>query len=144
MKAYIAGPFFNATQLIIIELIKDTCKQAEMQFFSPKDESNFKQGDDPKVVLQRNCDAIEDCNFIIAVTDDKDVGTMWEAGYAYACNKPIIYVWLGYKPDMSFNIMLAASGEAVVHDYKSLYNQLIAYRQTGKFDSNLNKDMLHE
>lgn len=143
-KAYIAGPFFNATQHMIIELIKDTCKQAEIQFFSPKDESMFQQGDDPKVILDLNCKAIASSEFLIVVTDDKDIGTMWEAGFAYSLGKPIIYVWLGYKPEMKFNIMLAASGQAVVHNYKSLYDQLMTYKHTGKFDNNLNKAMLHE
>ena len=143
-KAYIAGPFFNAKQINIIECIKTVCRRDEISFFSPKDESMFQQGDDPKVILDLNCKAIASSEFLIAITDDKDIGTMWEAGFAYSLGIPIIYVWLGYKPEMKFNIMLAASGQAVVHNYKSLHVQLMTYKHTGKFDSNLSRDMLHE
>jgi nucleoside deoxyribosyltransferase len=113
MKVYIAAPFFNPTQLDIVEKIKATLKVHDIEYFSPKDESMFKQGDDPINILQLNCNAIDACDALVAVTDDKDVGTMFECGYAYANNIPIVYIWLGRKPGMKFNLMLAASGSFV-------------------------------
>lgn len=112
-KAYIAGPFFNPGQIKIIEDIKAELKAYGHSFFSPKDESMFKQGDDPKVILDLNCNAILSCDMIIVVTDGKDVGTMFEAGYAYSHQIPTLYVWLSRQPSQKFNLMLVASGEAV-------------------------------
>jgi nucleoside 2-deoxyribosyltransferase len=113
MKVYIAAPFFNPTQLAVVEAIKKVLNQNDIDYFSPKDESKFKQGDDPQDIIILNCDAIMNCDAVVAVTDGKDVGTMFECGYAYCCDIPIIYVWLSRQPEQSFNLMLAASGEVV-------------------------------
>jgi nucleoside 2-deoxyribosyltransferase len=113
MRVYIAAPFFNESQLAVVEAIKTVLDQNDIDFFSPKDESMFKQGDDPREIIDLNCNAITNCNAVIAVTDGKDVGTMFECGYAYAHNIPVIYIWLGHQPGQPFNLMLAASGEVV-------------------------------
>ena len=144
IDAYIAAPFFNTKQLEIVETIKDICKSLDIKIFSPKDESMFKQGDDPRNVLNKNCCAILLSDLVIVVTDDKDVGTIWEAGFAYASNVDIIYLWLGYEPHMKFNIMLAASGGAVVHSYDDLKKQLTKYAETRTFLTTPNEGMLHE
>lgn len=143
-KAYIAAPFFNPKQLEIVEQVKGVLDAAEISYFSPKDENLFKQGDNPKLILNENCYAIRNANVIVVITDDKDVGTIWEAGYAYAHGKDIIYLWLGYKPDMKFNIMLAASGDSVVHTYVGLYEQMVAYRETGRFLATKQEGILYE
>lgn len=142
-QIYLAGPFFNPKQLAIIENIKECIEILDLRYFSPKDESMFKQGDDPKHILQLNCDAINDSDLVIVVTNDKDVGTIWEAGYAFAKGKQILYVWLDHDPKMKFNIMLAASGE-VVHSYETLSSQLYNYRLTSMLIKTTNRDMLHE
>ena len=144
VKPYIAAPFFNAKQTQIVEDIKAILEEQGIEYFSPKDESMFKQGDDPKDILLLNCKAICNAPFVIVVTDDKDVGTIWEAGFAYAKRVPILYIWLGYKPEMKFNIMLAASGD-VVHNYTDLSYQLEFFKAHGRFDNLLkHKGMLHE
>lgn len=143
-KVYIAAPFFNDKQLKIVEDIKAILEEQDIEYFSPKDASMFKQGDDPKVILWLNCTAIVCAPFMICVTDDKDVGTIWEAGYAFAKNVPILYVWLGYEPHMKFNIMLAASGQAVVHTYADLVYQLEHYKEFGEFKAGLDGAKLHE
>lgn len=143
-KVYIAAPFFNDKQLQIVEDIKAILEEQGIEYFSPKDESMFKQGDDPKDILQLNCKAISHAPFMICVTDDKDVGTIWEAGYAFARRVPILYVWLGYEPHMKFNIMLAASGKAVVHNYVDLVYQLQNYSQFNEYIPNQSVGMLYE
>lgn len=142
-KVYIAAPFFNADQLLIVENIKLALEDVGLEYFSPKDESMFKQGDDPKEILNLNCKAINECSLIVVVTDDKDVGTIWEAGYAYARGKKVLYVWLGYKPYMKFNLMLGASGKAV-HDYVQLHHQLDHYKRLGILSSTNTEGMLYE
>ena len=81
---------------------------------------------------------------MVCVTDDKDVGTIWEAGYAFARRVPILYVWLGYEPHMKFNIMLAASGKTVVHTYEDFVHQLQNYVQFNEFIPTQAVGMLHE
>lgn len=143
-KVYIAAPFFNDEQIQIVEDIKNILDENGINYFSPKDESMFKQGDDPKTILELNCNAIGSAPYIICVTDGKDVGTIWEAGFAFALDIPIMYVWLGYKPEMKFNIMLAASAATVVHTYIDLEYQAEQFEQHGSFVDISIPGMLHE
>ena len=143
MKVYIAAPFFNDEQLERVERVKRLLSTLNVKFFSPKDESIFKQGDDPSIILNTNCDAICASDFIIAITDDKDVGTMWECGYAYGLKVPILYLWLGWTPDKKFNIMLAASG-SVVHTYEELAVAVQNFKMFNNFNVTTNGEMLHE
>ena len=57
-------------------------------------------------------------------TRDKDIGTIWEAGYAYACNKPIIYFCAGLPEGAKFNLMLARSGIKVCTSFAQLEDYL--------------------
>ena len=143
-KVYIAAPFFNKMQSHIVTQIEEILTRNNIPYFSPRKESNFKQGDDPKEILEINCNAIHHSEYVIVITDDKDVGTIWEAGYAFCADRPIIYVWLGYVPSMKFNIMLAASGNAVVHNMLDLQYQIRHYKTNGKFIPINSKGMLHE
>lgn len=142
-EVYIAAPFFNDHQISVVEHIKECLKNDNLQFFSPKDESMFKQGDDPKTILNLNCEALDDARLTIVVTDGKDVGTIWEAGYSYAKGTQILYVWLERTQEQKFNVMLAASGQ-VVHDWDSLMTQLFSYSQTGRLIESVDESMLHE
>lgn len=128
-KVYIAGPFFNAEQVATIEEIKCCLDIAKISYYSPKDDNLFFEGctRTPKEGLTVNCDEIRMSDMVIAVTDGKDVGTMWECGYAFANGIKILYVWLSRQPGQNFNLMLAASGD-VVHSYADLSE----YLATGK------------
>lgn len=143
MKAYIAGPWFNAEQMAKLEQVKRVLQVCDVEYFSPKDESMFKQGDDPKQILDLNCKAINDCDFIVVITDGKDVGTMFEAGYAYCIDKQILYVWFDRKEGQKFNLMLGASG-AVAFDSADIIEQIGYIKQDGRFDINYDKGIIYE
>ena len=49
---------------------------------------------------------------VFAVTDGKDMGTIWEAGYAYGIDKPVLY-YAETLGNNQFNLMLAESGKDV-------------------------------
>ena len=93
---YIAGPFFNPEQLAIIEDIKKVLQFSGLEYFSPKDECMYEPGvTTPEQVLDINVRALEQTDLTICVTDGRDPGTMFEAGWCYAKSIPIIYLWLG-------------------------------------------------
>lgn len=130
MKVYIAGPFFNDAQIETIEIIKNLLTSLQVDFFSPKDECMFKKGvTPPKEILKMNFDAIESCDFMIAVTKDKDMGTLFECGFASAKEIPIIYFW--ENPDMKakFNLMLSASAYSVVRNIYELASEIHSVRK---------------
>lgn len=108
---YIAGPFFNEAQTAVIELIKQLCDKLGVKYFSPKDECMFEPGvTTPAEVVEQNVKALDRVDFAVVVTDGKDPGTLFEAGYCYAEKVPMIYCWFGAQPGQKFNIMLAATG----------------------------------
>lgn len=140
MRAYIAAPWFTPEQMTLLELVKDTVVQLDIDIFSPKDENMYTPGETSAIdVLLGNCNAIESSDLIVVITNGKDVGTMWEAGYAFAVDKPIIYVWVDRLPGQKFNLMLAASG-AVAYSMIELDELLKNFIAVGDFlDDGLNR-----
>lgn len=121
MKAYIAAPFFNPEQLETVEKIKRMLNDCGINYFSPKDECVFEKGKTTaEEILKMNVDAMESCTFILAVTEGKDMGTLFECGYAYARGMDIIYFWENENKELKFNLMLAASGYSVAQNYSEL------------------------
>lgn len=111
MKVYIASPFFNEEQLERVVFIENVLKETGFEYFSPRLDTYVKPDStnkERKQAFNDNLTGIEYSDFILVVTDGKDVGTMFEAGYAYNENIPILYFseTLGDKP---FNLMLAIS-----------------------------------
>lgn len=123
MKAYLASGWFNANQAADLIILKTACANEGVKFYSPKDE-NLAAPDASTAhqehIFRENLKAIFEADFVIVNTRDKDVGTLFEAGYAFACNKPIIYFFADLKKFGTFNLMLSRSGIAVTDDMSSL------------------------
>lgn len=120
---YIAAPFFNNDQITRVELVKALLENKKLKYFSPKDDSAVKDINNPenrKEVFKLNHTAIDSSKMVIAITDGKDPGTIWEAGYAYAKNIPVIYVAFTLGKEGQFNLMLAESGVAACRTVEEL------------------------
>lgn len=109
---YIAGPFFNEEQINVIRRIEKSCGKFGLNFFSPRHEGVIvdmtpQQRSDPnilKTIYNSNIEAIKKSTCIIAVIDGKDIGTIFEIGYAAALGKKIItFTDLNY----GVNVMLS-------------------------------------
>ena len=114
-KLYFAGGWFNPLQEEEHRRIGDFLATLEkFVVFNPRlaggDFKPDKNNAHMTQVFLNNCTQIQDADVIVAITDYKDMGTLWECGYAYANCKPIIYYCetLGDKP---FNLMLAQTGK---------------------------------
>ena len=130
---YLAGPFFNQPQTRRVENIKEILDDMGLKYFSPKDECMFTPGvTTPKEVLDINMNALSKTDLLVCITDDKDTGTMFEAGYCHAKNIPILYVWTTAEKGQKFNIMLAASG-SVAKKYRDLKLALKDIQTRGQF-----------
>lgn len=131
---YIAGPFFNPRQVEIIESIKALLDVNGVQYFSPKDECLFDpKTTTPEQVLDINLKALFKTDLTLCVTDGKDPGTLFEAGWCYANAIPLIYLWLDGQPHQKFNLVLAASG-SVVRNFIQLDNAIKEITEKGMFD----------
>ena len=112
-KIYFAGGWFDKEQEERHTRIYDALKlHSDLMIFNPRLSGEVTTGDtDEKFssILKNNIYNLNECDLVVAITDKKDMGTIWETGYAYAIKKPIIYYCetLNGKP---FNLMLAKTG----------------------------------
>ena len=65
-----------------------------------------------------------ECDWMICNTRNKDMGTIFEAGYFHSLGKPIVYFCAGLPEGAKFNLMLAASGVAVCTSIEDLREYL--------------------
>ena len=129
MKIYLASGWFNpvqAEELARLESIFDN-RSDFFELASPR-RIFVCPPNAPKSVQDEtfsgNLHHIETADFLLVNTRDKDIGTIWEAGYAYANRRPIIYFCAGLPEGAKFNLMLARSGAKVCTSFEELENYL--------------------
>lgn len=139
-SVYLASPFFNEEQLDRVKRLEDALDNLSyVDIFSPRLESNvkFEEGNS-KLCFSMNIDAIANADIVIAVTNDKDLGTLFEAGYAYALKKPILYLYETEEKELNFNLMLSQSGLAfnsindVIKQIQAMYKKALQISKAGK------------
>lgn len=118
---YLASPFFNDEQIKREETIKKTLRGYGFTVYAPREHGivgSLASQEAVTSTFNSNVEAINNSRMVLAITDGKDMGTIWEAGYAYGNNIPIVYYaeTLGNNP---FNIMLSESGVGIFKDYTS-------------------------
>lgn len=118
---YLASPFFNDEQIKREENIKKTLRGYGFTVYAPREHGivgSLASQEAVTSTFNSNVEAINNSRMVLAITDGKDMGTIWEAGYAYGNNIPIVYYaeTLGNNP---FNIMLSESGVGIFKDYTS-------------------------
>lgn len=125
LKIYLAGGWFTPEQeeehSRIARLLGTNIN---LKVFNPRIAGEIDKqttGDKMSKILIGNIEAIEACDKVVVIYDGKDTGTIWEAGFAYALKKPIVYYC--EKPTTKVNLMLAKTGE-FVHDEVGLLGNL--------------------
>lgn len=130
---YFASPFFREDQIEREERLKKALRDLGFKVYSPKESCNLGATaslEDQQTTFNDNVSAIEDCNAVFCVTDTKDIGSIWEAGCAYALGKPIIY-YAETLGNNQFNLMLAQSGNLVITDQSLLDKDKITRAMNG-------------
>ena len=128
-KIYLASGWFNpiqAEELTNLESIFDS-RSDHFELASPR-RIFVCPPNAPKEIQDEtfsgNLHHIETSDFLLVNTRDKDIGTIWEAGYAFAFKKPIIYFCAGLPEGAKFNLMLARSGIKVCTSFEQLEEYL--------------------
>jgi len=136
-KVYLASGWFNpaqAEELTQLETIFDS-RASWIELASPR-RIFICPPDAPKDVqdgvFTGNLHHIETADFVLVNTRDKDIGTIWEAGYAHAHKKPIVYFCGGLPKGAKFNLMLARSGVKVCTSFDQLEDYLERSKQAGE------------
>ena len=114
MKVYLAGPWFYGDQpekLSRVESCLDSFK--ELEVYSPRRETQVKPNStkaERRITFQADVEHVKEADFIVALVDDSDKGTLFECGLAYAFSVPILY-YSEYAEKKPFNLMLIESCE---------------------------------
>ena len=136
-KLYLASGWFNpvqADELTKLEAIFDEradwidLASPRRIFVCPPDAPKEMQDD----VFSGNLHHIETADFLLVNTRDKDIGTIWEAGYGFAHKKPIVYFCNGLPSGALFNLMLSRSGIKVCTSFEQLADYLDRCKAAGK------------
>ena len=136
MKVYFASPWFNPEQAEREDRVKNRLRELGFNVWSPKENSSLSPITDPVIrekIFSANVEHIKSWDIIFAITDGKDMGTIWEAGYANGLNAlakntfgkgvkqiVIVYYCETLGPNGQFNLMLAQSGDIVVTKFEDL------------------------
>lgn len=135
-KVYFASPWFNATQAEREDRVKNKLRELGFDVWSPKDNNSLSPITDSAIrekIFAANIKGMEDCEMIFAITDEKDMGTIWECGFIYGmrneqrkiqsdnCKKgPTIVYYCETLGSGMFNLMLAQSGDIVITKFEDL------------------------
>ena len=136
---YLASPFFKDSQIQREEAVKNALRNEGYTVYSPRENGVLTPDATDEVrtkIFKENCEAIQKSHRILAITDEKDIGTIWEAGYAYGIGKEVVYYaeTLGNNP---FNVMLGKSGIGIF----TKYNDLVEAASTNMFNNKNEKGL---
>ena len=137
-NVYIASGWFSPEWLQEVEDIKSVLEDLDLAYFSPKDYAIAEataSNDTQKQIFDGNVKHLDICDWMICNTRNKDMGSIWEAGYFYSLGKPIVYYCAGLPPGAKFNLMLAASGVAVCTSIQDLKDYLRQCKEAGKLQN---------
>jgi nucleoside 2-deoxyribosyltransferase len=135
-KVYVASGWFTPEQEEVRLRILGCLSSEGYDYYSPKDHCLYTPGGDitARQAFNENLDRIEEAEFIIASTEGKDMGTLFECGYAFSAGVPIVYFWEG---DGAFNLMLSESASYVAKDVDSLMHALRVYSKKQLFPQSI-------
>ena len=133
---YLTGYLTRARE----EAVKNALRYEGYTVYSPRENGILTPDATDEVrtkIFKENCEAIQKSHRILAITDEKDIGTIWEAGYAYGIGKEIVYYaeTLGDNP---FNVMLGKSGIGIFTKYNDLVEAAAAGIFFNKNEKGLN------
>lgn len=110
LRVYLAGPFFNEEQIERINYIEELLDKLNFDVFSPRQASKITPNatkQDMIDTFEGNVSHINGADFVLAILDGNDSGTLFECGYAYE-KKNVLY--FNETREKGPNLMLALSG----------------------------------
>lgn len=108
-KVYLAGPFFNETEIRNIEYAESVIAKKGFAVFSPmRHDVDARKGTTEWAhkVFESDRDEIDRADLVVALYygSNGDTGTAWECGYASAAGTPVLLVHV--NEDASSNLMM--------------------------------------
>lgn len=135
VTCYLASGWFNNEQEEARKVIIDVLENNGISYFSPKDEvlvSPNSTKEERRKAFEADTEIIKNCDFVIASTVGKDMGTLMEMGMSYAWGTPFI-VYFPAPKGIPCNLMIAESAYAVAQTKEEL-DILIKKLKKNNFD----------
>lgn len=113
-KVYLAGPFFNLQQRWLVDVVRDALAPGVWSPFHEVGPGGIE-------VAQKDLDGLGECDALLALIDDDDPGTIFEAGYATSLGIPV--VGYGEQGHADGRKMLHGSGASLYTDLSTAVYQ---------------------
>ena len=124
-SVYLAGPFFTLAQMWLIEQVRRNLSDLGLKVFSPYHDVGHGEAED---VVEKDLEGIRNADIIFAIGDGLDAGTIYEVGFARACNIPVVF-YAENEADEDKK-MMSGSGCILCKDYvTAIYKTLWAVVQ---------------
>ncbi|WP_024514769.1 PfkB family carbohydrate kinase [Bradyrhizobium sp. Tv2a-2] len=120
---YLAGPFRELGQRVIINEARKVLNDLRMRPFSPVHDIGHGPA---RAVVQKDLDAIRNCDAVLAILNGSSPGTLFEVGFAVALNKPVYCVAQNMR---SNDIKLPEGAGCIIHEDFISALHLLAWRQ---------------
>ena len=119
---YLAGPFRELGQRVIVNEARKVLLGLEMEVFSPVHDIGHGPAE---AVVAKDLQAIRDCDAVLAIINGSSPGTLFEVGYAVALGKPVVCVAQNMR---SNDTKLPKGAGCSVHDDLISAAHLLAWR----------------
>ena len=126
-KVYLASGWFSPEWFEEVENIKKIFDAYQVRYFSHKDENLCQPDAEDSIqdqIFEGNIKHLHESDWMICNTRNKDMGSIFEAGYFHSIGKPIVYFCAGLPEGAKFNLMLARSGIKVCTSFEQLEDYL--------------------
>ena len=135
---YLAGPFFNETEIKNIEYVEEILTKKGLTYFSPMRHSVSGEVGSPEwaeKIFAMDEEEILKADAVVAVYygNYSDSGTSWECGYAYAKGIPVILVHVDEKGNSNLMMHVGCTSNVYLKDLESYdFENLPEYEYKGK------------
>jgi len=124
LKVYLASGWFTPEQKGIMDKVRTCLLDSDLEVFAPYYDALMEEDtpEERRKVFKYDTARIRWADFLVAVADYFDPGTIWEWGYAYGINKPVI----AYcdDPEMGLSPMLEQSCTSLARGIKKLKEEI--------------------
>ncbi len=130
---YLAGPFFNLSELRFTEYVAAELKSrfaGRLTMYVPHQDSGViltpkSSPDMRRQVFQMDIDAMNKADIYVLLLDNEDSGTCFEMGYAYARGIPMVALWSDVRKVPTLMLQQSATVVSNVEDLFAAVDKLL-------------------
>lgn len=123
-RAYIAGPFFNETEVANVERVEEVLSKRGYEYFSPMRHTvDEKEGtvEWARALFELDRTNLEQSDVVVLLYygNYSDTGTAWECGYAYAKGIPVVLAHVNEGADSNLMLHISSATNITMKDLET-------------------------